>query len=282
MFIQPIQQIPERKKCRMVLAIRIVLVIVGLLMFPLAWGFATGADWATMWWLWVDTPLSYRFIGAMQAAIGVAMIWIGLTNALHMLVAGGLNLFVMLTGIAIYLFSGQEPLTPTMRTLGIGSALFALFNLWLVFWAQRFVPTDPRPMPWGLRICFMIFVAALLAVGGALVTQQKGIFPWPLSTGTSAVFGWMFLGDAFYFLYALFRPRWVNAAPQLWSFLAYDLVLIPPFINLLGAPRVIVEDGALPYELLQYNLVVYLGILFFSAMVAIYSLFIDARTRVWS
>lgn len=153
-------------------------------------------------------------------------------------------------------------------------------------------------MPWGLRICFGIFVIALLSVGGALVTKQPGFFPWDLlegvkangvhvegaavNGGTSVVLGWMFLGDAFYFLYALFRPKWANAAPQLWSFLAYDLVLIPPFINLLGTPAPLVEDGLLPYGLLKYNLTVYLGILFFSAMVAIYSLFIDRRTRIWS
>lgn len=264
----------------MVLTIRIILVIGGLLLFPLAYGFATGAEWATMWWLWWDTPLSYRFIASMQAAIGVAMVWIGLTGALHMIVAGSLNLFVMLSGIAIYLLSGQEEMTTRLWAYGIGCAIFALFNLWLVFWGRRFVVTDPRPMPWGLRICFVIFVLALVAVGVGLVTDQ-GIFPWTLSTGTSVVFGWMFLGDAFYFLYALLRPKWVNAAPQLWSFLAYDLVLIPPFLARLGTPSPEVTDGPLPYELLQYNLVVYLGILFFSAMVAIYSLFIDRRTRVW-
>lgn len=265
----------------MTLTIRIILVIGGLLLFPVAYGFATGATWATMWWLWEDTPLSYRFIASMQAAIGAAMVWIGLTGALHMIMAGSINLFVMLSGIAIYLLSGQEAMTDKVWAYGIGCAIFALVNLWLIFWSRRFVTIDARPMPWGLRICFVIFVLALVTVGISLITKRSDIFPWPLSEGTSVVFGWMFLGDAFYFLYALLQPKWVNAAPQLWSFLAYDLVLIPPFLALLGQPRTPAEDGTLPYELLQYNLVVYLGILFFSGMVAIYSLFIDPRTRIW-
>lgn len=263
------------------LVIRIVLVLGGLLLFPLAWGFANSAEWAVQWWFWEDTPLSYRFLASMQAAIGIAMIWIGLTNALHMVVAGSLNLFVMLGGIAIYLFSGQEAMNTKLWIYAYGCAIFALINLWLLFVAQRIQPLDQRPMPWGLRICFVLFVLALFAVGIAMITETPGIFPWRISGGTSVVFGWMFLGDAFYFLYALFRPKWVNAAPQLWSFLAYDIVLIPPFLSLLGRPVVEVENSPLPYELYQYNLVVYLGILFFSAMVAIYSLFIDSRTRVW-
>ncbi len=261
--------------------VRGILIVGGLLLFPLAWGFATGEEWATTWWLWDDTPLSYLFIASMQAAIGIAMIWIGATGALHMIAAGSLNLFVMLAGIAIYLLSGQEAMTPTVRTYGIVCAIFAIVNLGLVYWARQFVATDRRPMPIWLRFCFFLFVLALLLVGGALVTQQPGIFPWPLKPGTSVVFGWMFLGDAFYFLYALLRPRWVNAAPQLWSFLAYDLVLIGPFFALLGNPPPVSENDLIPSELLEYNLTVYIGILIFSGLVAIYALFIDGRTRVW-
>ena len=265
----------------MAFVIRIILVVGGLLLIPLAWGFATQAEWATALWLWEDSRLSYIFIASMQAAIGAAMIWIGLTGALHMIAAGALNLFVMLSGIAIYLLSGQEEMTTKLWFFGIGCAIFAVVNLGLVFWARQFVITDQRPMPMGLRFCFLIFVLALVGVGVALVTQQPGIFPWTLQPGTSVVFGWMFLGDAFYFLYALLQPKWVNAAPQLWSFLAYDLVLIRPFLQRLGTPAPAVENSFMPYELLQYNLVVYIGILFFSSMVAIYSLFFDRRTRIW-
>ncbi|MEZ4679274.1 MAG: hypothetical protein R2932_34150 [Caldilineaceae bacterium] len=265
----------------MQMLIRVILVVVGVALLPLAWGFSTAAPWAIQWWLWEDTPLSYLFLASMQAAIAAAMIWIGLTNALHMVAAGSINLFAMLSGIAIYLLSGQETMTPKLWVYGIGCALFALLNLIFAFRARRFTSPDRRPMPMSLRIAFAIFVLMLAQVGVALVTQQKGIFPWPLSPGTSVVFGWMFLGDAFYFLYALLQPRWVNAIPQLWSFLAYDLVLIRPFLDRVGTPSPRVDDGPMPYELLQYNLLVYISVLCASALVAIYFLFLDGRTRLW-
>jgi hypothetical protein len=86
----------------------------------------------------------------------------------------------------------------------------------------------------------------------------------------------MFLGDAFYFLFALLQPRWHNAATQLWSFLAYDLVLIGPFLQ-----RLQVINTTEQYWTWYYSLVIYIGILLFSAAVAIYYLLIQRDTRVW-
>ena len=42
----------------------------------------------------------------------------------------------------------------------------------------------------------------------------------------------IFLGSAIYFAYGLQRPVWGNAKGQLLGFLAYDLVLIVPFVRL--------------------------------------------------
>lgn len=262
---------------------QLILIAGGLGMLVLAWGFMTQAAWATYWWPIPDGPLSYTFVASMQAAIAAAMLWIGITQSWHMLVAGAINLFVMLSGTALYLWSAPEVIA-TLRqqqpteshldssTLVIAVTIFALFNLGLLFWARRFRLTDPRPMPLGLRIAFAIFVLALVTVGGALVMQTPNVFPWRLSAPTAALFGWMFLGDAFYFLYALLAPRWGNAATQLWSFLAYDLVLIPPFLRRFST----VEAE------LQPSLIIYTAILCFSAAVAIYYLLLAPATRVWS
>jgi hypothetical protein len=86
------------------------------------------------------------------------------------------------------------------------------------------------------------------------------------------VFGCIFLGDAFYFIYALLRPRWGNAFGQLLSFLAYDLVLIVPFVQLLDT----VKPGHMT------GLIVYIVVLVYSGGLAIYYLFIDPRTRIGS
>lgn len=262
---------------------QLILIAGGLAMFVLAWGFLQQATWATYWWPMPDGPLSYTFIASMQAAIAAAMLWIGITQAFHMLMAGALNLFVMLGGTALYLWMAPAAIAVLQKetethlpvaTLAPAVTLFALLNLGLLFWARRFRLADELPMPLGLRIAFVIFVLALVAVGGSLVMGVKSVFPWPLSDPTAMLFGWMFLGDAFYFLYALLAPRWHNAATQLWSFLAYDLVLIPAFLTRFTTLKA-EDEHFLP------SLIVYTAILFFSAAVAVYYLLLNPATRVW-
>jgi len=262
--------------------IQSTLTVGGMALFILAWGFATGAEWATGLWLWEEGPFSYLFIASMQAAIAAAMLWIGLTGAWHMVMAGAINLLVMMGGIAFFLLGNPTLETPTPEVLskveiyGIACALFAVVNLGLIFWARRFPTTDERPMPRGLRISFGIFVIALIAVGSALVAQRPNVFPWPLKPETSVLFGWMFLGDAFYFSFALVRPRWSNATTQLWSFLAYDLVLIGPFLQ-----RMQTLSPTGEHWTWYYSLLLYIAVLLFSSAVAIYYLFISTETRIW-
>jgi hypothetical protein len=95
------------------------------------------------------------------------------------------------------------------------------------------------------------------------------VFPWELNPDSSVVFGCIFLGDAFYFIYGLFRPRWGNAFGQLLSFLAYDLVLIIPFVLLF--------DTVKPDH--RINLIVYTAVLIYSGGLAAYYLLINPRTR---
>lgn len=254
--------------------IRNVLIVGGILTLILAFGFYTLQDWATMLWATVDSPLSYRFIASMAAAIAAAMLWIGITGNLHFMRAGAINLAVMFGGKAIFLglnpslLNDAELLLPSGAYIGICVA-FCVFNIWLFFWARRFPAPDPQPLPTGVRISYVIFILALLAVGTSLVMQIPNILPWPLPPVTSILFGWMFLGDAFYFAYALVKPQWTNGEAQLWSFLAYDLVLIVPFLNKLPT---INPEFFMP-------MIAYLGVLFFSGAVAIYYLFINPTTR---
>ena len=86
----------------------------------------------------------------------------------------------------------------------------------------------------------------------------------------------MFLGDAFYFAFALLQPRWSNATTQLWSFLAYDLVLIGPFLQ-----RLQTSAADEQYWTWYYSLITYIAVLLFSGAVAIYYLFVSAGTRIW-
>jgi hypothetical protein len=122
-----------------------------------------------------------------------------------------------------------------------------------------------------VRVSFGIFVASLLFAGGALVLRLP-IFPWDLNPDSSVVFGCIFLGDAFYFIHALSRPRWGDTCGQLLSFLAYDLVLIVPFVLLF--------DTVKPERM--FSLIIYTAVLVYSSGLAIYYLFIHPHTRFGS
>ena len=71
------------------------------------------------------------------------------------------------------------------------------------------------------------------------------------------------------FLYGLSIPRWHNACGQLWSFLAYDIVLIVPFL----LHFITVSPARLP------SLIVNTIILVFSGALALYYLLIKKETR---
>ena len=147
----------------------------------------------------------------------------------------------------------------------------AVVSLATFLWSRRFELRDPRPTPRLVRVSFGIFVVSLILAGSALVIQVP-VFPWKLDPKSSVMFGCIFLGDAFYFLYGLIYPHWHNALGQLLSFLAYDLVLIFPFLLLF---KTVKPEFTL-------SLAVYVAVLLYSAALAVYYLFINQRTRIWS
>ena len=72
-----------------------------------------------------------------------------------------------------------------------------------------------------------------------------------------------------YFAYGLWRPVWGNAKGQLVGFLAYDLVLIVPFVRLwFSSPSL--------------SLAVYIAVIAGSAVVSIWYLALSPRYRLWT
>jgi hypothetical protein len=104
-----------------------------------------------------------------------------------------------------------------------------------------------------------------------MVLKTPNILPWPLTAELSVVIGWMYLGAAAYFAYALLRPGWANTAGQLAGFLAYDVVLIVPFLQRLST---------VPPEF-QASQIVYTAVVVYSGLLAAYYLFLSPRTRIW-
>ncbi len=240
----------------------------GLIFLLFAFGFIYQMPFATSIWPWEDGRYSYLFIGSILAAVSAAALWIGWTGEFGALPAGTLNIFVIALTTTIYFFKLASQGRANMTLFGIFGALSAVASLTAFFWSLNIPLKETRPMPKPVKVSFWIFIASLFAAGGALILQAP-IFPWALNPDSSVVFGCIFLGDAFYFLYGMFRPNWHNALGQLLSFLAYDLVLILPFIGLIST----VEPNRL------INLLVYTAVLMYSGGLAVYYLFIDSQTR---
>ncbi|MEZ4711686.1 MAG: hypothetical protein R3A44_31130 [Caldilineaceae bacterium] len=253
--------------------IRTLLVVGGLVNLVLTYVFFQKMPMAVDFWSWdTEGRLSFIFMASMQAAIAVAMLWIGLSGETAALAAGALNLAVMMCGLGASLFFWVGQGLAYQADLGTFCLLFALFNLLLFAWAHRIPIQDKRPIPPLVHYSFIVFIAALLGVGVALFMDWPNIFSWNIPRTSAVLFGWMFFGDAFYFGYALYRGRWGLASVPLLSFLAYDLVLIQPFIK-----RLFTEDLIL---MRQISLTAYICVLIYSGLLAIYYLFIHRGTRL--
>jgi K+-sensing histidine kinase KdpD len=115
----------------------------------------------------------------------------------------------------------------------------------------------------------VVFGVVLTAVAIALLLGAPTIFPWPLDPRSSVLFGWIFMGAMTYFIYAVLRPGWYNARGQLLGFLAYDLVLIVPFVQHFATVK--------PEHLL--SLVIYLTVIVYSGLLAGFYLVANRATR---
>ncbi|MBE0672097.1 MAG: hypothetical protein IH588_16075 [Anaerolineales bacterium] len=240
----------------------------GLVVLLFAFGFIVRLPFATAIWPWEDGRYSYLFVGSILAAVSAAALWVGWAGEFGALPAGSLNIFVIALTTSIYFFLLASQGRKDMLLFGAFGIAAAIASLAAFFWSLNIPLKETRPMPKPVKVSFWIFIASLFAAGGALILKAP-IFPWALNPDSSVIFGCIFLGDAFYFLYGIFRPNWHNALGQLLSFLVYDLVLIVPFIGLLNT---------VPPE--RYiNLLVYIAVLIYSAGLAVYYLFINPQTR---
>lgn len=252
--------------------IRYLTMLGGLIVLVFAIGFVFQVQMATSLWPWPDGRLSYLFIGSILAAISAAALWIGWTGEFGALPAGSLNVLVIAVTTTIYFFQlGLRTDRPNLIPLGIMGAFTAIASGALFLWSRRIALHDSRPMPWLVRVSFGVFMTTLILAGGALILRIP-IFPWALNPDSSVIFGCIFIGDAFYFLYGFVYPRWHNALGQLLSFLAYDLVLIIPFLLLFETVK--------PEFML--SLILYVAVLIYSGAIAVYFLFINTQTRLGS
>jgi len=242
----------------------------GLAGAALAVGYFLRLPWATALWPWEDGRLSFIFISSIMAAIAAPVLWIGLSGELGAAAGGAINLGVTFSGAAVFLFQlyGESNEAHLLR-FAIGCAVFALFNVAILAWSLRQPIRDTRPMPTLAKVSFVAFGVVLTGVAIALLLRAPRVFPWPLDPRSSVLFGWIFLGAMTYFIYAVIRPSWHNTRGQLLGFLAYDLVLVVPFIQHFATVK--------PEHLL--SLTIYLAVILYSGLLAIYYLLLDRSTR---
>jgi hypothetical protein len=250
------------------LLLRAGLVVYSLILLLFAAGFFFREWWATDLWPFSYTAsMSFFFVSSILAAAAASILYCALAGELRAMVGVGIDAVVItLPQAMIALTSGRN----TMRTFGTLAAITAGAGLLAVLWFHRYPWRDARRTPMLVRISFGIFVAALWSVGAALALGSQRVLPWQVTPEVARVYGWIFLGASSYFLYGLLIPRWPNAAGQLLGFLAYDLVLIVPFI---------IYFRHVPAERLL-NHIVYTSVVVYSGAVATWFCFCDRRTRL--
>ncbi len=251
-------------------SVRAALVLFGVILLVLTVGFLAKVPWATTLWPWPAAPLSYVFIASILSAIAIPVLWIAASGEIAAAQAGSIDLVVMYGGMLVYVVTllgdpGQPELWPYVIVFGVACAGSAGFFAW----SRKIAWRDQRPMPSLLRSSFAAFALILTAAGTALIFHSA-IFPWRLTSEASVMFGLVYLGAAVYFIHGFLRPRWANAAGQLAGFLAYDLVLMAPFLSHFK----VVGGGQLA------SLIIYTVFVVYSGALGIYYLFLHDKTRI--
>ncbi len=82
-----------------------------------------------------------------------------------------------------------------------------------------------------VRIAFASFAVLLVPLGLALVARRFAVFPWRLGADQPVALRLDLPRAACYFAFALLRPQRAYATGPMLGFLAYDAVLIVPFLR---------------------------------------------------
>ncbi|MSQ06795.1 MAG: hypothetical protein EXR54_01155 [Dehalococcoidia bacterium] len=253
--------------------VRYGLILVSSVQVCLAVAFFLRLPFAVDLWPFAGTtPLTFMFIASILAA-AASTLWVAWSEHYGALAGIGIDYVAILGPAAIYSAQlGGNGGDPHLIAYGIVCVLGAIFGIGLILWSRRFPLEQTPAMPGVVRWSFVGFVVALVIVGTLLIFRVPNIIPWKITPELSVAIGMFFAGAATYFAYGALRPSWANAAGQLAGFLAYDLVLIVPFLKRL--PTVPPEQRA--------SLYVYTAVLIYSGLLAIYYLFINKATRLWS
>jgi hypothetical protein len=225
-----------------------------------------------LWPMEGTTRLSFLFLASIFAAGATSQFWVLWRKQHGAFVGVALDYITIMAPAAVFLLSiGLSRSDGGLTAFGSVFLVGAAFGVALLLWSRRFTINDPQPTPAIVRWSFAVFVVALVILGGVMALHLVDVMPWAVTDDGAVIYGLMFIGAATYFAYGFLRPSWQNAAGQLAGFLAYDLVLIVPFIQHFAR---VTPD-------LRPNLVIYTAGVALSGLLCIYYLFINPETRVW-
>jgi hypothetical protein len=257
-------------------------------------GFFFRSDWAMNAWAWPEAKMSYVFLAAIGAATVGALVWVAISGDVAALAPGAINTTVSMMLGSVYF--GQrgirqddgEMLIWAAICLGYGIPVFRIY-----LWSRSRVVLSTMPTPTYVRWFFLGAASVLAVVGFLAYVQLPHIYPWDVQSGTSSLFGALFLGAASVFVYGLARPVWAFAAGNLWAFLAYDIILLIPYIAMIGDDSDSTTGGGY-YDYYGGgtaststgdgvnvpSLVIYLTVISLSLLVICYTLFVRPQTRI--
>lgn len=236
-------------------------------------GFFFQLPFALALWPWKATSaLSYIFISSIFAAAAASTYWCVASQTYGALAGIALDYIVIFGPLALYSFvnaasRGQSGLA----WFGAACVFGVAFGAALFRWSRRIPMSSTPSMPQLVRWSFVVFIIALLLVGVQMIFHFPNIVPWRVTDDLSVIIGVMFLGAAAYFTYALLYPSWSNTAGQLAGFLAYDVVLIVPFLQRVGSIQ----------PQFRTSLIIYIAVLIYSGLLAAFYLFVSPSTRVF-
>lgn len=252
-------------------AMRYLLLAGGLVCAALAVGYFLQLPEVLGTWPWQDGRLGNIFVSSVLAAVAAAMLWIGISAHFAGAAGGFLHLATMLGGAALVLFPlGQDRADPALTRFALAFAAGAAGSVAAFTWALGRPLRDARRLPGALRVWCVLYILIVVPAGIALIRVAPGIMPWPLKPESSMVYGWIFVAAAWSFAYPLLKPTVEHIRVGLFGFLAYDAVLIPPFVRHFESVR----------PELRTTLLLYVAALSVSMAVSIYYLFVSPKTRI--
>lgn len=218
-----------------------------------------------LWPLPYSNAMTFIFIASMFLAAAASTFWCIYYREYGALAGIALDYLVIFGPLCIYALQlNAERASDKMMFFAGACAIGIAAGIGLLVWSIRQPMPKTPPTPRLASISFIVFAVALALFGGQMVLKVPGVLPWDITPIGSALYGWMFLGAGAYFVYGVVRPGWRNTGGQLAGFLAYDLVLIVPFLQMLTTIS----------EARKINLIIYIIVVTYSGALAIYYLFV--------